>query len=207
MHIMLSQPGGVPVARALQAGGAPVERAQSHTGQQLAFDPPWGPPCRRGDEGYPPAHTGGGKAAHDKTLLKNSQGKTLTEKREYMRGYMRKRRQDPNVRAAESAYMREYMRRKRRPTQRATLLRALGDCCARCGFTDARALQIDHVDGGGTRERRHLSRSRYYTRVLESVSKGGGRYQLLCANCNWIKRAERDGNPGAGARAIESFLR
>ena len=28
-------------------------------------------------------------------------------------------------------------------------------------------------------------------RVLRSVAENEGRYQLLCANCNWIKRYEK----------------
>ena len=72
---------------------------------------------------------------------------------------------------------------------------ALGGKCALCGFTDIRALQIDHVNGGGTREHhrrkpdgnnwRRICLSKYYRLVVEDQT---GKYQLLCANCNWIKR-------------------
>lgn len=68
----------------------------------------------------------------------------------------------------------------------------LGGACKRCGFADARALQIDHVHGDGFTEkgerRRIGSMGGYYKRVVEQAASG--RYQLLCANCNWIKRAE-----------------
>lgn len=66
----------------------------------------------------------------------------------------------------------------------------LGGECVRCGFTDPRALQIDHVNGGGTREHRTIGNSAVYRKVLA----GEPGYQLLCANCNWIKRAENDEN-------------
>lgn len=70
---------------------------------------------------------------------------------------------------------------------RTDVLAALGNACVRCGFADERALQVDHVHGGGTQERRVLkSTSMRYNAVLANPS----RYQLLCANCNWIKRAE-----------------
>lgn len=59
--------------------------------------------------------------------------------------------------------------------------------CKRCGFSDVRALQIDHVNGGGIRELKTLGRNEYYHKVLEDSE---GLYQLLCANCNWIKRYE-----------------
>jgi len=76
---------------------------------------------------------------------------------------------------------------------RSLVLAALGGKCVRCGFADPRALQIDHVNGDGRAERgapgaRRESTIAYYKRV--TLEAGNGRYQLLCANCNWIKRDE-----------------
>lgn len=62
----------------------------------------------------------------------------------------------------------------------------LGGVCCRCGFSDIRALQIDHKAGGGCKERRITSWSKLYRAILHGVAG----YQLLCANCNWIKRVE-----------------
>lgn len=72
---------------------------------------------------------------------------------------------------------------------RIAIVAFLGGRCARCGFEDPRALQIDHVHGGGVREIKRLggNRSKFYARILETPE----RYQLLCANCNWIKRVEQ----------------
>lgn len=88
-------------------------------------------------------------------------------------------------------YQREYARNIRN-----TLVQALGSKCVRCGFTDKRALQIDHVNGGGQRERRALKNSKIRESriILESLSRGEEKYQLLCANCNWIKRFENGEN-------------
>ena len=63
----------------------------------------------------------------------------------------------------------------------------LGGACQHCGFDkDQRALQIDHVHGGGHKERTQLkSANALYRKVLADKSD---RYQLLCANCNVIKR-------------------
>ncbi len=64
--------------------------------------------------------------------------------------------------------------------------------CSICGYDkDVRALQIDHVDGGGSAELRggHGAGLAYYLRVLRDTT---GRYQLLCANCNKIKRYEKN---------------
>ena len=63
----------------------------------------------------------------------------------------------------------------------------LGGKCKRCGFKDIRALQVDHINGGGYQEMKNLSAKQRYKLVLATT---GGKYQLLCANCNWIKRFE-----------------
>ena len=66
-------------------------------------------------------------------------------------------------------------------------LTALGGECVRCGFTDVRALQIDHVNGDGGKERSAgMSQVKLYKKIFEDQTG----YQLLCANCNWIKREE-----------------
>ena len=62
----------------------------------------------------------------------------------------------------------------------------LGDKCIRCGFDDLRALQIDHIRAvahGAKRLQGH-----YLFRQI--ITGDIGNYQLLCANCNWIKRHE-----------------
>jgi hypothetical protein len=69
------------------------------------------------------------------------------------------------------------------------VLRALGNQCVRCGFTDWRTLQIDHVNGGGRRDRERWSNTHEYLNAV--LAAPPGIYQLLCANCNWIKKYER----------------
>ena len=67
----------------------------------------------------------------------------------------------------------------------------LGNKCVHCGFSDVRALQIDHVHGNGTRHIKEVGRNhQYFLYVLNAVKNGSKNYQLLCANCNWIKRYE-----------------
>ena len=90
-------------------------------------------------------------------------------------------------------YFRQYQNDKNREW-RTRVLAHLGGKCVRCGFTDERALQVDHVRGDGYLDGRHRignrmagSSSTYYRRVVADTT---GRYQLLCANCNWIKRVE-----------------
>jgi len=95
--------------------------------------------------------------------------------------------------------MDQYLTRKR-----AAVLAHLSNKCRRCGFSDCRALQIDHIDGGGGKELRCTAQWTYLNRVLAESF----RFQLLCANCNWIKRSEkseakyRNQNIGQKARNI-----
>lgn len=66
----------------------------------------------------------------------------------------------------------------------------LGSKCSSCGITDIRVLQIDHVFGGGVRQLRKIAHNYIsYFRLIQE--KGIENYQLLCANCNWIKRYEK----------------
>ena len=75
-----------------------------------------------------------------------------------------------------------------RRSLRQQALKTLGNKCTQCGFTDYRALQIDHITGGGTQERLRIGDLAIHHRII----RGEPGYQLLCANCNWIKRAEND---------------
>lgn len=77
---------------------------------------------------------------------------------------------------------------ERRKKHRSEIVKLLGGCCQKCGFTDARALQVDHVNGGGRkefREKPNLVKAKVY---LDHIKKNRHHYQMLCANCNWIKR-------------------
>ena len=73
-----------------------------------------------------------------------------------------------------------------------------GASCTRCGFSDKRALQIDHVNGNGMQDRKS-GYYKFYQDVIASLERGEKKYQILCANCNWIKRRElkeEKGRPG-----------
>ena len=71
----------------------------------------------------------------------------------------------------------------------------LGGKCVLCDFSDPRALQIDHIHGGGGKEQRRMAERN----VVAGRTK---MYQLLCANCNAIKRIERGEVGRRNARAI-----
>ena len=89
----------------------------------------------------------------------------------------------------------EREREKRRDynkRNRIEIVRMFGGECQRCGYKDWRALQIDHVDGGGSKERRMLSHNLTAVFWKKEKEKNPKKYQLLCANCNWIKRYENN---------------
>ncbi len=89
----------------------------------------------------------------------------------------------PRIKAStKNEYSREYHK-----VLRSKVLSILGGKCARCGFDDPRALQIDHIDGGGVKNIREVHMRTRYLRIIRGFTAG---LQVLCANCNWIKRAE-----------------
>lgn len=58
-------------------------------------------------------------------------------------------------------------------------------------LSDIRCLQIDHINGGGHKERQQFkSPWAHYEFIFEQIEAGSKDYQLLCANCNWIKKYE-----------------
>ena len=80
---------------------------------------------------------------------------------------------------------------------RTDILDMLGNNCVRCGETDWRCLQIDHVNGGGRKEMKknnlHYGNF-YYSKIYTKVFNGSKDYQILCANCNWKKKYENNEN-------------
>lgn len=108
-----------------------------------------------------------------------------------------------NNRPRYSKYHRDWRRQLRRD-----VLERLGGRCASTdcawvnkdgshGCTDWRCLQIDHVFGGGAKERKTYVGSKGQTWFYRKVMKDEtGSYQLLCANCNWIKKYVNDESSG-----------
>jgi len=83
----------------------------------------------------------------------------------------------------------EKVRKEKYYGLRQQILNKFGNRCNKCGFSDKRALQIDHVNGGGGKEIHHIGSLNYAIKVLNDTN---GEYQLLCSNCNWIKRYENN---------------
>lgn len=75
--------------------------------------------------------------------------------------------------------------KRRRIEKRQQVIDALGKVCKRCGFSDPHALQFDHINGGGCFFTLGGGNSKFSV-ILANLDQ----FQLLCANCNWIKREE-----------------
>lgn len=61
--------------------------------------------------------------------------------------------------------------------------------CTHCGFSDIRALSIDHIAGKGFQHRqKSKTGSSFYRWLIHNGYPEG--YQTLCMNCQWIKRVE-----------------
>ena len=76
---------------------------------------------------------------------------------------------------------------------RNSLMELLGNKCVKCGFSDIRALQIDHKIGSCIKDRIKFKNDNlahiYY---LKNPIFALNNLQILCANCNWIKRSENN---------------
>jgi hypothetical protein len=72
------------------------------------------------------------------------------------------------------------------------ILDFFGGKCVHCGIDDPRVLQIDHINGDGHKYRQDVgwSLQKRYNYVKKNQETARLVMQLLCANCNWIKRVE-----------------
>lgn len=78
--------------------------------------------------------------------------------------------------------------------RRLDLLAFLGGKCIRCGYNhNVRALCLDHINGGGSKDRKSFgSLLKFYRYYLNNPELAKERLQVLCFNCNAIKMDERN---------------
>ena len=82
---------------------------------------------------------------------------------------------------------------RRRWQYREALFHILGHTCYTCGEFDKRCLQFDHINGNGHKDKRRFydctDMFRYYGQHPEEAKEI---LQVLCSNCNWKKRYEKE---------------
>jgi len=77
----------------------------------------------------------------------------------------------------------KHSREKIRKT-RTEVVEKMGGKCVNCGYDNNKALQVDHINGGGGKERKIYGWK--YWKMLNNLADTN-EYQLLCANCHAIK--------------------
>lgn len=117
-------------------------------------------------KGKPKLWLRGKKRPEHSKFLKNWWSEHLEEARKYDREYQYKIRQ--KVRQEAVAYY--------------------GGKCAKCGITDYRILQIDHIENNGYKHRKEIKTWQFPMWLKKNGYPKG--YQILCCNCNWLKRVE-----------------
>ena len=115
--------------------------------------------------------------------------------------YMRKwRKENPDKVKANNKrnYWRHHQRSRTRAKEckdrlRESIFGILGHICVQCGYSDKRALQFDHINGNGSVEvamfKGNSKMLRYYR---DNPVDCKNNIQVLCANCNWIKKHENN---------------
>ena len=102
--------------------------------------------------------------------------------------------------------------------RRSALVTALGGKCSckgvdcwhtgDCSVTDSRCLQIDHINGDGAADRKRVSSVGLAYYYFKHISEAREKLQILCANCNWVKRQNnsevRNGDAVRERRLAES---
>lgn len=96
--------------------------------------------------------------------------------------------------------MRKYNLERRNKARKA-IRDFFGGKCARCGFNDYRALDVDHINGNANKEGR-VAVETLWPWVEAHPQEARLKYQLLCANCNRIKMHERKEWPGVPRKEV-----
>lgn len=82
----------------------------------------------------------------------------------------------------------EYNQKTRKDLRTSVKIK-LGSKCIKCGNSDMRVLEINHINGGGCKE----YKSKYYSKVFQEILDGKreGEFNLRCANCHILYEHER----------------
>lgn len=123
--------------------------------------------------------------------LHSQKPETKAKRREYSKQYGATHREQKNKQMREYRHTHPHYdvirTRNWRRKLRRKVIDHFGGKCVKCGFTDWRALQIDHINGGGREDRLNYRSCpiKYHSKLL--TVEPGIDFQLLCANCNQIK--------------------
>jgi hypothetical protein len=103
--------------------------------------------------------------------------------RTYAREYYAENREELLAKQKTNQNRKEYYRRYYRELKE-RVIAAYGGKCECCSDSHFEFLTIDHIDGGGTKDRAKNAGAGFYAR-LEKQGFPKGPYRLLCMNCNF----------------------
>ena len=129
--------------------------------------------------------------------MKNDKDYAIQYRAKQMVYYNKKKLEDPNYLHHHAELAKKSIKKRKldpnfksgHQKKREQVYDVLGHKCIICGFSDKRALQIDHIFNNGLSEYRILGSSyAICKKIVEMGDEAKTEYQILCANCNWIKR-------------------
>ena len=122
--------------------------------------------------------------------------KTQEQKEQIKQASKKYRRTEKGKKANHDYYKNHKEKLLNKPRElRNEIINLLGGRCAnpKCPIPpenmDFRALQIDHVNGGGYQHSKKFNNNvlAQYKAIIAEIKVGSKEYQCLCAYCNWLK--------------------
>jgi hypothetical protein len=118
--------------------------------------------------------------AYLKQYNKKYKRKDGEHRKDYMRDFMKN--YIPKHRNTRNEYNRKYIRKLHDK-----VIDLLGGKCTRCGITDKRVLQVNHMNGGGCKEFKKIGALVLYNQILKG-KRATDDLEVRCSNCNIIYR-------------------
>jgi len=92
--------------------------------------------------------------------------------------------------------------------KRVVIIQYLGGKCSKCGYNeDIRALQLDHIDGDGFKDRKEKKTNKVYRYYVKNLEESKKILQVLCANCHAIKSIENRDHDGKKSKEYRETLK
>jgi hypothetical protein len=122
--------------------------------------------------------------------MNNIVDEKILKRRERERKYYIKNREKILERKGKGYDKRNKKEKIIRKKSKQIIFEMLGNKCCRCGYSNPMALQLDHLLKKEKNEKRKESWDNYIRNPDLTPITIIFKYQILCANCNWIKRVE-----------------
>ena len=91
--------------------------------------------------------------------------------------------------------------RRRNYRLKVEMVSMMGGECTGCGLTEISLLTVDHIDNDGYKTKNRQKGMSFYRKILRGTVSSD-RLQLLCYNCNNVKRVNGGALPAHAARIL-----